>query len=140
MKIDDAHPLTAEGKQLVTGFLDRFVDARRRGRWPIREIPEAFYAFERVSSWRRRGRAGLLATRQLRRAVRRGHPHDPTGSRTNSAPFRKLLAREELFAAPGASSFVDGVDAPSTHQLEENLHNLSELDVAVLTTGPGSWP
>lgn len=51
LKLDDAGLLTPEGAERVTGFLDRFVDERRREGWPVREIPDAFYAFERVSSW-----------------------------------------------------------------------------------------
>jgi asparagine synthase (glutamine-hydrolysing) len=51
LKVDDQGLLTEHGKQLVTGFLNRFVEERLREGWPTREVSEAFYTFERVASW-----------------------------------------------------------------------------------------
>ncbi|HUA07056.1 MAG TPA: hypothetical protein VMB27_24330 [Solirubrobacteraceae bacterium] len=67
LKIDDAGLLTRAGKRLVVDFLDRFVDERRREGWQPREIPEAFYAFERIFTWaatgprRAAGRSDLMS-------------------------------------------------------------------------------
>jgi hypothetical protein len=65
LKIDDGSLLTGQGRELVAGFLDRFVDERRREGWAVRELAEAFYAFERVSSWGATGPRRAAGTSDL---------------------------------------------------------------------------
>jgi asparagine synthase (glutamine-hydrolysing) len=67
LKIDDAGLLTGSGRKLVVDFLNRFVDDRRYEGWRPREIPEAFYTFERIGTWaatgprRAAGRSDLMS-------------------------------------------------------------------------------
>ena len=96
LKIDDAGLLTQSGGGLVLGFLDRFIDERRREGWPTREVSEAFYTFERVASWgatgprRAAGRSDLISPFCTRPFVDYCFSLTPA-QRYLEAPHRRLL-------------------------------------------------
>lgn len=96
LKIDDAGLLSRQGREHVAGFLDRFVDERRREGWPTREISEAFYTFERVSSWgstgprRAAGSGDLFSPYCTRPFIEYCFSLAP-GERYLEAPHRRLL-------------------------------------------------
>ena len=92
LKIDDVGLLTPSGRSLAAGFLDRFIDERRHEGWPTREISEAFYTFERVSSW---GADGAASRRRKKR---------PDQSLLHEGIRRLLLLADARGAVPGGAA------------------------------------
>ncbi|MBV8942441.1 MAG: hypothetical protein JO240_11970 [Solirubrobacterales bacterium] len=91
LKLDDQGLLTEEGRKLVIGFIDRYIDERLHEGWPVRELAEAFYAFERISTW---------ASAGPRRAAKTSDIFNPFSTRTFINYCFALKPSERYVEAP----------------------------------------
>jgi asparagine synthase (glutamine-hydrolysing) len=110
-KIDDQALLTEDGRELVARGLQSFLDDRLREGWPVRELSESFYTFERVACWgatgvrRVSGTSDLFSPYCTRPFIRYCFSLSPS-ERYLEAPHYRLLGqldpalREHRFESP----------------------------------------